>query len=95
MMRIILWGVPTPCRNSTFSESMQATPTFSLSGGLLTNQELYPTVSSSAWYYIINLSSFPNIDGTYRVTVAGNDPENPTPPYLYDTVSHPYPIRGQ
>ena len=78
---------------ATFSESMQATPTFSLSGGLLTNQELYPTASSSAWYYIINLSSFPNIDGTYRVTVAGNDlagnpySDTTSTTFIIDTVS--------
>ena len=58
---------------ATFSEAMQATPTFSLSGGLLNNQDLLPTSTNTAWYYIIDLSAYPNIDGAYRVTVAGDD----------------------
>ena len=58
---------------ATFSEAMQVTPTFSLSPGILTNQELLATSSASIWYYEIDLSLYPNIDGTYNVTVAGND----------------------
>ena len=58
---------------ATFNEAMQATPTLSLSGSLITAAEMSATASSAVWIYTINASTLGAIDGDYEVTVAGSD----------------------
>ena len=56
---------------ATFSEGMQATPTITLIGGLVTNQEMTATASSAIWEYDLSFSSLS--DGSYTATVSGLD----------------------
>ena len=52
----VLNGTDTVVVTATFSEAMQATPTFSL-GSLISSQEMESTTSSSVWTYTVDAST--------------------------------------
>jgi len=56
-----------------FSEAMNAAPTLSMSGGLISGASMIATGDPSIWTYTIDVSSLSASDGDYQVTVAGAD----------------------
>ena len=58
---------------ANFSEAMNADPTLSMSGGLISGANMIATGDPSTWTYTINVSSLGASDGDYQVSVSGTD----------------------
>ncbi|MAS29921.1 MAG: hypothetical protein CMC44_04825, partial [Flavobacteriaceae bacterium] len=58
---------------ANFSEAMNANPTLSMSGGLISGANMIATGDPSTWTYTINVSSLGASDGDYQVSVSGTD----------------------
>ncbi|MDC0643330.1 Ig-like domain-containing protein, partial [Flavobacteriaceae bacterium] len=57
---------------ATFSEGMQVTPTVEIDGGVLSATAM-TQVSSSVWTYSVDVDVLSPADGTYQLSVNGND----------------------
>ena len=58
---------------ANFSEAMNANPTLSMSGGLISGANMIATGDPSTWTYTINVSSLGASNGDYQVSVSGTD----------------------
>jgi hypothetical protein len=73
IIRMLIWLVAMLYLvTATFSEGMQVTPTVEIDGGVLSATAM-TQVSSSVWTYSVDVDALSPADGTYQLSVNGND----------------------